>query len=1045
LLKLFEVALANRLMTIILVLLMIVLGLHAMKELPIDAVPDVTPNVVQVSTNAPGLGATEVEKFITFPVELAMRGLPGTKEIRSISRFGLSSVWIYFDEHLETYFVRQLVMERLSAAREAIPASFGNPAMTPVSTALGEIFKFEVVDRQRSLMDLRSILDWQIVPRLKEVPGVADVTSYGGELKTYEVQVQPETLVKYGLSLKDLFDALERNNGSAGGGYLLHNGEQEVIRASGLIGSLEDLGNIVVATRDGIPIYVHNLGKVAFAPRLRQGIVTRDGKGETVAGVVLLRIGENSRVVVGLVREKLQEIQKDLPPGVTIVPYYDRAELIQRTIDTVIHNLAEGACLVVLVLLLFLGNVRASLIVASVIPLSMLVAFIGMNGAGVSGNLMSLGAIDFGLIVDGSVVMIENIFRHLAREDNADAPMSHRVFTAGREVLRPIVFATVIIIIVYLPILSFQEVEGKMFRPMALTVIFALTGSLLCALTIVPVMASLFLRHVSTHEPWLARKCERISAKITAFVSMRPQKVIAVTGVIFAASILIAPFLGSEFIPTLDEGTINLDVLRVPSISLEGAVADSTKTEKALLEVPEVTHVVTRTGHPEMATDTDGPDEADVYVFLKPRSEWRFRDRDQLIDVLRAKLDEKVPETRFGFTQPIEARVNDMLAGVHADLAIHIYGDDMKRMFEVANQIMAIVNGIPGAANANIIPRTGLPTLNIEVDRSEVARYGINVDDVLDAVEAIGGRIVGQVVEGQARYMVQVRFAEPSRTTADNLQDIQVAGPGGVSIPLAQLAHFKEDYGPVAIWRDNLSRRLTVAVNVEHTDLGTFVSRARTEIAEKLELPRGWRLEWGGQYENLARASQRLLLLTPIALLLIVVLLYNMFTSMRMTMLVFGNVLIAASGGILALYARGLTFSITAGVGFITLSGVSVLNGVVLVSEIQRLFESGMPMEKALEIAGRERLRPILMASLVALFGFLPMALSHGSGAEVQRPLATVVIGGLLTSLPFTLYVLPILYGWLMREVEVSPPNGNASDAESHAHQRFVVEPIVRI
>jgi len=1009
---LFEAALENRLMTFLLFVVLVALGLRAMVLLPIDAAPDVTPNVVQVVTDAPGLGAVEVEKLITFPVEIAVRGLAGIKEIRSISRFGLSSVSVYFDENLDIYFARRLVMERLPAARELIPKGFGSPEMTPVSTTLGEIYQFEVVDPQRSLMELRSILDWQIAPALKSVAGVVEVNSFGGELKTYELQLRPDSLVAYGFGLKDVFQALERNNSSAGGGYIVHNGEQQIIRGSGLIGSLVDVGNIVVGSRNRVPVYIRDLGKVVFAPRVRQGAVSRDGKGETVVGVVMLLIRQNSRTVVDSVKQQMTEIQRTLPPGVKVLPYYDRSELVRRTIDTVGHNLAEGAVLVSVVLFLFLGDVRAALIVAAVIPLSMLVAFLGMNAMGVTGNLMSLGAIDFGLIVDGSVVMVENVFRRLSRSRGSLVPPSHLVFEAGREVLRPIVFAIAIIIVVYLPILSFQEVEGKMFRPMALTVIFALSGSLLCALTFVPVMASLLLRQAPAREPWLARTCEHLHARLAGLVRQWPRAVLGGAAAILLLGFGLAPFLGTEFVPTLDEGALNLDVMQVPSISLEDAVKSATRMERAVLEIPEVAHVVSRIGRPEIATDTTGPDESDVYIFFKPSEQWRVNSKQELVAEIERKLRTRVPEATFGFSQPIESRINDMIAGVKGDVAIHLYGEDVALMTQHAKRISEVLAGLPGAADLKVIPRSGLPSLTIEIDRSAAARYAINVADVLDAVEAIGGRIAGQVVDGDARYLVQVRFAPASRERSDQLGDIKIAAPDGALIPLKQLARFVQDEGPVAVWRQNMHRRITIAANVRGTDLGTFVARAKAAVRSQIKLPDGWWIEWGGQYENLQRASNRLMVLVPASLLLILVLLYNTFSSMRMALLIFGNVLFAASGGVLALTARGLNFSITAGVGFITLFGVSVLNGVVLVSEINRLRESGRQIDAALAEGTAEKLRPILMASLVALFGFIPMAVSRGAGAEVQRPLATVVIGGLLTSAPFTLYVLPLLYRW---------------------------------
>ncbi|MBV8771457.1 MAG: efflux RND transporter permease subunit [Deltaproteobacteria bacterium] len=1022
-------------MTVILVVIFVVVGIRAMLLLPIDASPDVTPNVVQIVTEAAGLGATEVENLITFPVEVSMRGLPGIKEIRSISRFGLSSVQVYFDEKLDTYFVRRLVMERLPDTEATIPRGYGPPQMTPVSTGLGEIFQFEVLDPQRSRMELRSILDWRIAPKLKEIPGVVEVNSFGGELKTYEVQVRPERLVAYNLSLRQVFEALENNNLSAGGGYIIRNGEQQVIRGTGLVTNLTDVGNIVVGSHQGVPIYIRNLGNVAFAPMLRQGAVTRDGKGETVAGIVMLLIGENSRTVVDRVKAKIEEIKPSLPKGVQIVPYYDRAELIRRTIHTVAHNLAEGAILVSVLLFLFLGDIRASLIVASVIPLSMLAAFIGMNWMGVSGNLMSLGAIDFGLIVDGSVVMIENIFHRLAREPNTKAPMAHRIFDAGREVLRPIVFAIGIIIVVYLPILSFHEIEGKMFRPMAVTVIFALAGSLLFALTYVPVMASVFFKTIVPYEPWIARHCGRIHELLRRKSMMRPRSIILLTAGIFVLSLGAAPFLGSQFIPTLDEGVINLDVLQTPGISLEEAISNSSEAERSLLRLPEVTGVVSRIGRPEIATAPNGPDESDVYVFLKPKAQWHVNSKDKLLEKIQDKLHEHVPAMRFGFSQPIEGRIDDMISGIKADVAIHVYGDNLEGMMALGARIMDVLASVPGAADLKMIPRRGLPSVNIEVDRAAVARYGINASDVLDAIKTIGGNTVGQVVEGQARYPLQVRFEETARQNLDQLRDISVAAPDGARVPLVQLANISVSEGPVSVWRDNLTRRITVAANVRNTDLGSFVVAAKSAIARQIELPKGWWLEWGGQYENLERASNRLMILVPAALLLILVLLYNTFSSMTMALLIFGNVLLGASGGIFALLIRGLTFSITAGVGFITLFGVSVLNGVVLVSEINRLRESGRPLDDAIAAASRDRLRPILMASLVALFGFIPMAISDSAGAEVQRPLATVVIGGLLTSLPFTLYVIPILYRQIAPKTADPTPTGGIRLTSEHPEQ----------
>ncbi len=1021
--RIFEFALGNRFLILVFVGLIIASGVYSMTILPIDAVPDVTPNQVQILTNAPGLGPVEVESFITFPVETAMSGLPGIELIRSVSRFGLSAITIYFDESMDIYFCRRLIMERLPQAREAIPPGLGTPEMGPISSGLGEIYQFEVKGEGYSLMELRTILDWDIAFQLRSVPGVIEVNTYGGELQTYEVQLDASKLVSYGLAIGQVFEALEQNNANAGGAYLEHAQEQYLIRGEGLVQTLQDIENIVVTTRnDGTPIYIRNLGKAQFAPMVRQGAVTRDGRGEVVTGIVMLLIDENGRVVVNRVKDKLEQIQKSLPEGVTIDAYYDRIDLVKKTIKTVATNLTEGAILVIAVLLLLLGNIRGGLIVAVAIPLSMLVAFTGMVSARISGNLMSLGAIDFGLIVDGSVVMIENIVRHIA-ERRKQTQNSGRMTAAeihgviresGREVLRPIFFAVGIIIIVYLPILTLQGMEGKMFTPMAVTVIFALVASLVLAFTLTPVLASLFLRKgVQEEETWIIRHVKRLYRPLLTRTMHHPAITGGVAAVLFAASLGVAAFMGAEFMPKLDEGSIALQAWRLPSVSLEESVKNTTRIEQVLKAFPEVTSVISRTGRPEIATDPMGVEISDIYVLLKPDHEWTTAGtKEGLIQAYDAALKKAVPGTKFSYSQPIELRVQELIAGVRSEIAISIFGEDMDQLKTIGDQVVQVVSKVSGAADAKAEQVAGLPYLRVIIDREAIARYGINTSQVLDTVRAIGGRTVGQIVKGNRRFFIQVRFRPEDRKNFDRIRDIRVADPRGRLIPITQLADIKIETGLAQISRENIHRRLSVETNVRGRDLASFVADAQQAVETQVKLPEGYWVEWGGQFEQLQRASMRLAIVVPLALFLIFVLLYTMFNSVRPAVLIYLNIPLAATGGILALSLRGMPFSISAGIGFIALFGVAVLNGVVLMSYVLDLRKKGLSAEDAAYQGALIRVRPVLMTALVASLGFVPMALSTSAGAEVQQPLATVVIGGLVTSTALTLLVLPTLYVW---------------------------------
>jgi len=1024
-------SLNNRLLVIIGWLLVVGVGVSSLRELPIDAVPDVTNIQVQVLTNSPGLAPEEVEQFITFPVETSMSGLPKVAEIRSVSKFGLSAVTVVFEEGTDIYWARQLVGERLNEARSQIPKGYGEPELGPISTGLGEIYQFEVkgepmcdagqadTDACYTLMELRTILDWYVNYQLRSVRGIVEVNSFGGELKTYQVTVDPQRLVSYGLTTGDLLAALKENNRNVGGGYIAHQGEQYLVRGEGLITSLDDLGRIVVAHDvEGTPVYVRDVGKVEFAPMLRQGAVTRDGRGEATVGIVMMLMGENARVVVQDVKEKIAQIEQTLPEGVTIDTFYDRTELVQRTIKTVAKNLIEGGLLVIIVLLLLLGNLRGGLVVASAIPLSMLVAFTGMKLAGLSGNLMSLGAIDFGLIVDGSVVMIENIVRVLhERRDEHEVPHIEKVRAAALQVARPVVFAVGIIMIVYMPILGLQGVEGKMFRPMALTVVFALAGSLVCALTLMPVLASFFLKKVSEKDPWLFRVSKRVYTPLLHKVMEHKRATFVAALGIFFASLVLVPFMGAEFIPRLDEGAIAMQMWRLPSISLEESNELSTIAEQIVKEkFPEVKTIVSKTGRAEIATDPMGVEISDTFLVLQPRDTWRFDSKEALIEAIDEAMQEGVPGAIFSYSQPIELRVQELISGVRSDIAVHLYGDDLKLLKVKADEIARVLSRIPGAADVKAEQTQGLPMLRVHVNRSAIARYGMNADEVLDVVETVGGKKVGTVLEGQKRFALQARYDKSVRRSLDAIRELRVAvpSPGGASLqlPISQLADISIEDGPAQISRDRISRRINVEVNVRGRDLASFVADAQEAVNTNVELPPGWTLEWGGQFENLQEASERLSLLIPVALLLIFVLLYSTFNSMRLGALIFLNVPMAITGGLIALNLRGYPFSISAGVGFIALFGVAVLNGVVLVSYIVQRRREGADPDTAAEQAAKARLRPVLMTALVASFGFIPMALATSAGAEVQRPLATVVIGGLITSTLLTLLVLPAAYGW---------------------------------
>lgn len=1019
--SLIEGSLKNRPLVLLGVVGLIAAGVFSLLRLPIDAVPDITNVQVMALTNAPALGPEEVEQFITIPVENSMNGIPGVQEVRSFSQLGISGVTIVFEEGTDIYWARTQVNERLALAEDDIPDEFGHPEIGPVATGLGEVFQFEVRNKpnaahRRSLMELRTILDWQVARALKSVPGVVEINAFGGELKTYQVTLDPAALNARGISLARVFEAIRRNNGNAGGGYVERNGEVRVIRVVGLISDLRALEEVVLETTPGgTPITIGDVGDVSFAPMIRNGAVTRDGRGEAVTATVLMLAGENARVVVGRVKAKIAEIQKGLPDGVVVEPFLDRSALIEGTISTVARNLAEGGVLVVVVLLVLLGNLRAGLIVALAIPLSMLFAGNLMLYGGIAGSLMSLGALDFGLIVDSAVIVIENCVTRLAHARPGEKGVDV-VRRATLEVRRPVVYGVAIITLVHLPLLALQGVEGKMFRPMALTVIFALTGSLLLSLTATPVLATFFLKPgLSEKETWPIVVTKKVYRPVLAWAQHRAALVTILAVLAFAGSIPFAMSLGGEFIPKLDEGDIVVVLVRPSDASLSLALDDTTRFEAALMkEFPaEIRTVVCRTGRPEIGIDPAGVNMTDAFILLNPTEGWtKAHSKDDLIPQIERIAGQVIPGTFLNFTQPIELRFNDLLSGVRADVGISMFGDDLKALQERADALARVLSKIPGATDVKAQVLAGLPFLRIEVDRDRIARYGIDAADVLDVGAALGGKVVGVIVEGQKRFDLQVRFDPSTRDNINAIRKLKVQDTRGRLIPLQDVADIRMEDGTYEIWRKDRQRRAMIQANVRGRDLASFVAEAQAKTAEQVKLPPDFTLQWGGTYENLQSATRRLMLVVPIALAMIFLLLYASFGSVKLGLLIFLSVPLGAIGGILALYFRGLNLSISAGVGFIALSGVAVLDGLVLVTAIRHLVEDGHPIEESVTEASMNRLRPILMTGLVASLGFVPMAFSHGSGAEVQKPLATVVIGGLLTSTLLKLIVLPAIYHW---------------------------------
>jgi cobalt-zinc-cadmium resistance protein CzcA len=1003
-----DFSLKNRLLVCLLAVALVVIGGRALSRLPIDAFPDTTPAQVQINTTAPALNPEEIEAQITVPVELAVSGLPGLQNVRSISKFGLSQVVATFEDGADIYRARQLVTERLQSVE--LPADVGRPELGPISTGLGEVFHYVVrtKDGRRSLTELREIHDWLIKPQLRQVRGVAEVNSWGGFEKQYHVVVEPERLVKHQVTLAEVIEALQANNQNVGGGQIVRAGEALLVHGIGLATDTEQLGNIVVATHAGTPIRVHDVATVKIDHEIRRGAVTASGQGEAVLGLGFMLMGENSAVVTRALKAKLAEVQKTLPADVVVEVLYDRTELVEKVIRTVEHNLLAGALLVVAMLFMFLGNLRAGLIVAAAIPLSMLFAGNLMLQTGIAASLLSLGAIDFGLIVDSSVIMVENCVRHVGQRK--DKPWMDTIRDAAIEVRKPTMFGELIIMIVFLPVLTLEGIEGKMFRPMALTMIFALAGSLVLSLTLMPVLASLFLpNHAVEREPWLVRLAHRVYEPVLDFVLARRGPVLLAVGLLVAGGAWLATRLGGEFLPKLGEQALAVSTVRLAGVSVDEAVALNDRIERELLaQFPdEIEHIWTRLGTAEVATDPMGIELSDFFIALKPRAQWKkARTQPELVEAMRGVFN-KVPGLTAAFSQPIEMRMNEMIAGVRGDVAIKIYGDDLAELSRLSEEVQTVLNGIAGASEVAGEQLTGQPVLRVQVNPEAIARFGVSTRDVLSIVEAVGATKVGEVREGQRRFPLAVRLPDRQRTDPDTLAATLIPTAGGPVLPLERAADITLTEGPATINREWGRRRTVIQCNVRGRDVASFVAEAKAKMPA---MPEGYAVEWGGQFENMERANQRLLFVVPVALGLIFVLLYFSLRSFRDVWIVATGIPLGAVGGVLALWGRDMPFTVSAGIGFVALSGVAMLNGLVLVTFIQQRLRAGHSLEASVREACRVRLRPVLMTALVAAVGFIPMAFNVGVGGEVQRPLATVVIGGIVTDTLLTMLVLPVLY-----------------------------------
>ncbi len=1032
--RLIRNALEQRLLVLLVVLGLIAGGVTAFRHLPIDAFPDVTPVQVQVITRAPSLAPSEIERLVTFPLEIELTNLPGKTELRSVSRFGISVITVVFEDTIDIYFARQLVLERILRVRSGLPAS-AEPVLGPVSTGLSEVFMYLVEGSTQSLMELRTLQDWVIRPMLRAVPGLADVDTLGGLAKQYEVLVDPNRLASYGLTLRQVHAAVVGNNQNAGGSYIEQGGDKLVVYGVGLARSAADLEQIVVEAHKGTPIYLKDVAQVRQGMAIRLGGTTRDGKGEVLEGIAVMLRGGNSREIVSTVRDKVELVNRVLPAGVKMVAFLDRIELVTRALDTVERALLEGVAVVILVLYLFLRNLRGALVVALTLPLATLATFVIMQQVGLSANLMSLGglAISLGMIVDAAIVQVENVERHLSEQSEGPVPLntlSERlpvVLRAVLEVRKPSLFGELIIALTFVPLLTLQGMEGKMFVPLALTVVIALLSSLLLSMTVVPVLAAVLMKPRTAQEDGrLLERGRKQYRRLLEGAIRRTRLVVLVATAVLVGGAALIPFIGREFVPIMDEGTVVVNMMRLPSISLTESLKISGDVERLLLEIPDVRSVISRTGANELGTDPMGMELSDMYVLLKPKSEWQAESKADIEDQVRRRL-EQVPGISFGLSQPIAMRVDELVSGVRSQVAVKLFGEDLEALRIKADEISRVMRQVRGISDLRVEQISGLYYLKIDIDRAKIARHGINVAEITEVIEAVGGGIAaGEVFEGQWRFPIMVRFPDDRRTDVETISALWVTAPDGSRIPLRDLADIRILEGPAQISREHATRRIVIEANIVERDLVGAVEEAQAAVDGLVKLPPGYYVTWGGQFENQQQAMARLAVVVPLVIGLIFLLLYFTFRNLRQAALILLAIPFAMVGGFVALLIGGLYLSVPASVGFIALFGVAVLNGVVKIAYITQLREQGMPLDEAVLTGMVLRLRPVLMTATVAALGLTPLLFASGPGSEVQRPLATVVIGGLISSTALTLVVLPVLYRWMEQRV-VQPHTREAS------------------
>jgi cobalt-zinc-cadmium resistance protein CzcA len=1021
--KLIAYTLRQKGMILFLASLIIVCGLYAYAKLPIDAFPDVTNIQVEVVSHADGLSAIEIERNVTYPIEMAMRGLPGIEQMRSVTKFGLSIVTVVFKDDVDIYFARQLVFERLAEAREKVPKGV-EVAMGPVGTAMGEIYQYNLEGKMPAdpqakrayLTSLRTIQEWIVTPQLKSVAGVNEINSYGGYFKQYQVLVAPEKLVKYGVTVDDVYTAIGNNNENVGGNLLERGTDQYIVRGVGLIRDVSDIGTIVLKSAGGTPTYIRDVAEVKVGEAVRMGAAMKNGTDECVGGIVMMLRGENSRDVVRRVAAKVKEINENnvLPEGIRIVPYYDRSDIVKASVGTVNKALIEGSILVLIILYLLLNSIRGSIVVLIALPLSLLATFIVMKLAGITANLMSLGglAISIGMIIDTTIIQVENVQRHLSEAGDRH-PKLETVLKAVMEVRKPSIFGELIIAITFIPILALEGIEGKMFGPLAITVAIALLASLILSIFIIPVLCSLFLKSDPERESFIMRQANRLYQPLLTYAMNKRQVVLGIAGALLVVSLFLVTRLGTEFIPIMDEGAFDMDVSMLPGVSLETSLEVNRQAAARLMQFPELDTIVGRTGQTGVALDTRGSDKTGYVGIFKPREQWQ-RDitKEELTNEMRKSL-ESVAGITFGFSQPIQCRIDELVAGTRAQLIVKLFGDDIAVLSEKSAQIAKVLSTVKGGTDLNAEKVSGQPYLTVNIDRARIARYGLNINDVQKVIEiAVAGKAASQLYEENRSFPITVRLPEEKRNSLDAIKNLLITTKTGVNIPLEQLADVQMIEGPAQISRQDGARRIGIEMNITGRDIGSFVAEAKQKIKEQVKLPPGYYLTWGGQFENQQRAMQRLMIIGPVAIAMILLLLYVTFRSIRLALLVISNLPFALIGGVFSLFISGQYLSVPASVGFVVLFGVAVLNGLVLVSRIAQLRDDGMALEDAIRQGAADRLRPVLMTAAIAIFSLIPMLLASGTGSEIQKPLATVVVGGLVTSTLLTLLIIPAVYSW---------------------------------